>query len=128
MESNAKEKFEFYVAGVKHHNLKYVMEEITEGEYLELVKEPTNKYDKNAIKILFYSTIHGSTEMLGYVPGRISADVTHFISRHPEGVICEVVKLIPDADPWNQLRVKIYYDKSYNEVELDDEDEEDSDA
>jgi hypothetical protein len=105
----AKEKFEFYVAGVQHHDLSRVINEVAEGSELHLEPEPTNKYDKNAVKIMYDSDIDEHMVMLGYVPGRLSADVKHFLSR-ASLPICEVTKLSPDSKPWNQLMVKIYDD------------------
>jgi hypothetical protein len=105
----AKEKFEFYVAGVQHHQLSHVLNELNETDELILEPEPTNKYDKNAVKIKYDSGLESKTIMLGYVPGRLSADVKHFLSRAREP-ICEVTRLSPDSKPWNQLMVKIYDD------------------
>jgi len=99
--------FEFYVAGVQHHNLKDVIDELYEEVELVLEPEPTNQYDATAVKILFESIEQNSTVMVGYVPGKISAKVTNFIKRAIIPV-CEVTMVTPEAKPWQQLKVKIY--------------------
>jgi hypothetical protein len=96
---NEKSKWEFYIAGVKHHQLHTVIDEIEEGDILQLEPEPTNKYDKHAVKVLFEEV------MLGYVPGKISQAVSTVLKT--EGIKCEVIRISPDNMPWNQLMVRV---------------------
>ena len=110
--ANGEKSWEFYVAGVQHHDLKLVIDELIEENVaieLQLKPEPTNKYDKNAIKIMFNS------KMLGYVPARLSAQVLAFIAV-AECPVCETIKVTPEAKPWNQLLVKIYDEKVTEDV------------
>ena len=51
----------FKVAGVSFHKQK--VEALSEGDILTLQKDPNNKYDSNAIKIL-----NNKEEMVGFVP------------------------------------------------------------
>jgi len=98
-------KFEFFVAGVQHHSLHAYINEILEGDILEMVKEPENKYDHNAVKILYIADDE-SVCMIGYVPGKISAAVTAFLD-YAAAPTCYVTQVNPDAKPWNQLKVII---------------------
>lgn len=102
-----KQVFEFYVAGVQHHGIKDVMDELSDGYELRLELEPTNKFDATAVKILFDSIENNSLVMLGYVPGKISAKVTDFYIKAILP-ICEITIFAPEAKPWQQLKVKIY--------------------
>jgi hypothetical protein len=102
-------EFEFFVAGVQHHSLHSYIDEILEGDILQLVKEPENKYDHNAIKIV-YLAMDESACMIGYVPGKLSAAVTAFIDT-AESPTCYVTQVNPDAKPWNQLKVLIKDDE-----------------
>lgn len=104
-----KKIYEFYVAGVQHHRLKDVIEELYDGVELRLEQEPTNKYDTTAVKIIFESIEQNGDVMLGYVPGKISAEVTDFLNQAIFPT-CEVTRLSPEAKPWQQLMVKIYDD------------------
>lgn len=104
-----KKVYEFYVAGVQHHGLKNVIDELSEGIELALELEPTNQYDPNAIKILFDSIEQNGRVMIGYVPGKRSAEVTDFYVKAILP-ICEVTRLSPEAKPWQQIMVKIYDD------------------
>lgn len=105
-----KDQFEFFVAGVQHHSLHAYINEIAEGDILETVKEPENKYDHNAVKILYIAQDE-SVCMIGYVPGKISAAVTAFLN-YAEAPTCFVTQVNPNAKPWNQLKVVI---KEYEE-------------
>lgn len=104
-----KQKFEFFVAGVQHHSLHKFMPEIQVGDHLMLVKEPENKYDHNAIKIVYHAA-DDAFGMLGYVPGKISAAVTAFLD-YSENPTCIVTDITPEAKPWNQLKVVIKEEK-----------------
>ena len=94
--------WEFYVAGVKFHKLSEVMSQLDEGMKLQMVLEPTNKYDASAVRLE-----HGG-KMLGYVPGRISKDVTKAITHSNNQLECIVMRLKPDNEPWNQLFVRVW--------------------
>jgi hypothetical protein len=109
MINEEKKVYEFYVAGVQHHRLKDVIDELYEEIELILEEEPANKYDSTAIKIQFESIEQNSIIMIGYVPGKMSAEVTDFIVKAILP-ICEVTRLSPDAKPWQQIMVKIYDD------------------
>ena len=96
------ENWQFYVAGVKHHHLPVVIDMLCEGDLLELVPEPTNVYDQYAVRIQ-----HDST-MLGYVPKKISEQVTSWLQEQSESErVCTIIKLEPENSPWNMLMVRI---------------------
>ena len=88
---------EFYVAGVKFHELHKVIKEVKEGELLVLIPEPDNKYDPNAIRIVRNGL------MLGYVPAKLAASVQ--ASMEVGTVTCIVTEIEPSAKPWQQLKV-----------------------
>ena len=101
--------YEFFVAGVQHHQLHTCIKELKEGDSLQLVPEPTNRFDPNAIKVEYYSVDKNEEIMLGYVPkakGDFSSKVgaAMMISE----LRCEVLELNPEAKTWEQLKVAIY--------------------
>jgi hypothetical protein len=98
---------EFFVAGVKFHKLDSVENEIEVGDLLKLEKEPTNKYDPNAVKIIYHSQIHNLDVMVGYVPGKLSAQATAMIETDDGSLKCEVVEVNFERQPWNRLLVRI---------------------
>ena len=89
----------FYVAGVKFHKLNTCIKEIKVGDELTLTPEPYNKFDPNAIKILYNNT------MIGYVPAKLAAEVLASIeTSYVRGIVEEVT---PENKTWEQLKVRI---------------------
>ena len=89
----------FYVAGVRFHKLNTCIKEIEVGQKLTLEPEPTNKFDPNAIKILYKDI------MLGYVPAKLAAEV--LVSIELGKVECTVKQINPTKKPWERLKVSI---------------------
>ena len=58
----------FKVAGVSFHKQK--VESLTEGNILTLERDPENKYDSNAVKIL-----NPEGEMIGFVPKEFNSAI-----------------------------------------------------
>ena len=98
-------KFEFYIAGVQHHQLKTCISEVEVGNMLCMTLEPTNKYDANAVRLEFVSVEQEATIMTGYVPAKISASVSAAIT--VTNMQCEVIELNVDEKPWKQIKVCI---------------------
>jgi hypothetical protein len=94
----------FKVAGVKFHEYKSCLSDITEGDNLMLAPEPTNKYDPNAVAIYFDN---GKVQkMLGYVPAKFSSEVSAMfeIGKHLE---CVLTKFDKTAATWEMFDVEI---------------------
>lgn len=107
---------QFYVAGVQHHDLNDVIDDLEEGDDLDLVPEPDNKYDSNAVKIMFDGV------MLGYVPQKFSAEVSAALQIGD--VACTILTLDKNEKPWKMLEVAVISESSEDDVD-DDDDEED---
>ena len=108
------EEKKFFIAGVQHHELHEVIEDLNEGDELDLICEPDNKFDPNAIRIEIEDT------MLGYVPKKFSAEVSAALEVGHD-LECKITKLTPSAKPWEQCEVAIA------QIDIED-DEEDTDS
>ena len=97
--------FEFYIAGVQHHQLKTCISEVEVGNCLNLILEPSNKYDPNAVRIELYSLKQDKDIMLGFVPMKFSASVSALMTI--QDLFCVVVELNLDEKPWRQIKVAI---------------------
>jgi len=93
-------EIEFYVAGVKFYNLYDVIKELKEEDLVQLIPEPSNKYDKFAIRIEALDT------MIGYVPKLRSQLLSELII---SGKILKatILKINPDSEPWDTLKVLV---------------------
>lgn len=88
----------FYIAGVQHHSMYKVLKDLEVGYLLDLIREPENKFDPNAVRIE-----HNDT-MLGYVPAKFSAGAAAILDVGGD-IICEIIELNPTARPWEQCKV-----------------------
>lgn len=94
----------FKIAGVKFHQYKDVLDDITEGDNLMLAPEPTNKFDPNAVAIYFDN---GSKQaMIGYVPKKLSSEVSAMIEVGKD-IECVLTKFNKTATPWEIFDVEI---------------------
>lgn len=103
--------YEFYVAGVQHHQLHTCIDEIEIGTELHLRPDPTNRFDPNAVAIEYYSP--ESPIMLGFVPkakGDYSSKVTALLNLG-RNIKCIVTELNKEAKTWEQLKVAIVEDE-----------------
>lgn len=64
----------FYIAGVQYHQYKSVLNDITEGDSLQLIPEPTNKFDPNAVQIYFDNS--DKAAFIGFVPKKFSSEIS----------------------------------------------------
>lgn len=95
--------FKFYVAGVQFHQAKTVLNQMQVGHEVEMEPEPNNQFDQNAVKLLYEGV------MIGYVPGKISADVSAFLEYADPTAI--ITKLDSSAKTWEQIEVEIKEDE-----------------
>lgn len=100
----------FFIAGVQFrptHEIKRAMIKIKKGDNLMLESEPTNRYDPNAVKIIFADG-SGGLEMifLGYVPKKFSAEVSALLEAGVE-LECVVEEANSAANPWEICKVVV---------------------
>jgi len=90
----------FYVAGVKFYNLHKVSHKMNEGDSVQLVLEPTNKYDEFAVRVQLDDV------MLGYIPKAFSEGVSKAIASG-KTLSAKISYLRPELEPWNALNIEI---------------------
>ncbi len=93
----------FYIAGVQFrpkNEIEEAIKAISKEDYLKLEPEPDNKFDPNAIKIIF------ENDFLGYVPKKYSSEITALIEA---GICldCVLVDFNPKAKAWEMFKVRI---------------------
>jgi hypothetical protein len=93
----------FFIAGVQHRvGAAAVLSRLVEEDELELVPEPDNKFDPNAIRIE-YEGNH-----VGYVPKKFSSQVSALIEAHGvEALLCVVTTINPSGKPCELCEVEI---------------------
>lgn len=93
----------FYIAGFKHHEGVFALNQLKPGMKLKLVAEPDNPYDPQAVAIYYKKT------KLGYVPRHNNALLSMMTQLgHGKLFECLIQQVDKKAAPWEQVRVGIY--------------------
>lgn len=95
----------FFIAGVQHHQMHKILQYLEEGDIMQLVPEPTNKFDPNAVRIE-KARMSGEDVMCGYVPKKFSSEVSASFEIGAT-LECRIVELDKTAKPWEQCKVEI---------------------
>ena len=112
--SNETKSNTFFIAGVKFHpGAVDLISKLEVGEDLELVPEPDNKYDPNAIKIEYGGFL------LGYVPKKLSAEISALMEI--EETECLVQDLNPNGPTWEMCEVVVrpVVPEEFGDLDLD---------
>jgi len=109
-EKNYKVTHNFYIAGVRFHDLHLVEDELAEGDELELIPDSTNKFDPNAVEIWYNDHVKPKV-LLGFVPKKFSSEVSAALEIGKD-LRCVLVKFNKSAKPWEQAKVEIREDLS----------------
>jgi hypothetical protein len=88
------------IAGFEFHRGAAVWSSLHVGQMLELVREPTNPHDADAVAVYFQE------EKLGYVPRAENHAVAQMLDRG-EHLEASIVKLSDGEDPWNRIHISI---------------------
>lgn len=89
------------LAGFQYYEGKALWDMMRVGDPLQLVREPRNPHDANAVRIEWRG------EMLGYIPRRENADVARQMDLGAP-VKARVVRLTEARNPWHRVRFEVY--------------------
>lgn len=93
----------FYVAGFQFWDGALALAELKVGERVDLVPEPLNPHDPNAVAIRFRG------KKLGYVPREENAVLAQLLYFGHRDVLEAVVQQVsPERSPWHQVRVGVF--------------------
>ncbi len=105
----------FHIAGVQYrprNEINRVVKQLEVGIDLYLEMEPDNKFDSNAVKIIFVEDVNDV--FLGYVPKKFSAEISALIENDID-VFCIVTKVNPQGKTWEMIEVEVYTEEPKNE-------------
>lgn len=92
----------FYVHGFQYWDGPFALGRLSVGERVDLVPEPDNPYDTDAV------AIYSQGEKLGFVPRAKNFLLATLLAFGHEDVFEAVVSGVrPDVEPWEQVRVTI---------------------
>lgn len=115
---NAKKLFfkECHLAGRKYYDADEVWENLFVGCILELKRDLENRYDANAVAVM-YDDVDDKTGdiceyILGYIPSEENEVIAQLLEMGWEDIFeCRISKINPDAHYENQIHITIRINK-----------------
>ena len=106
MKMNSAFYFECNLAGRKYYDANEVWQELFVGVRLSLVRDMNNRYDPNAIQVVYERSLESF--VLGYIPMICNEELSKFLDMGwNDAFCCRISKISPDKDYENQIRLTI---------------------
>lgn len=93
---------QFFVRGFQYYEGPDIIRQINREGLVDLVREPDNLYDENAIAIYFEG------HKIGYVPRETNLVLSNILDADLLDLQAEITFVEPDAATWEQISVAIY--------------------
>ena len=104
---------EFYIAGVQFHQAITVQDNFKVGDELVIRPEPNNKYDPNAVALIWNNDGQEDDVMIGYVPAKFSGEISAELLAF-DNIRCFFTEIDLAAKTWERFKVEI---KSINDLD-----------
>ena len=91
---------ETYIAGYQYHDGKIIEKLLKPGTSLNIVREPQNQYDCNAIAIFFQNI------KIGYIPASDNTVLANMLDNHLP-LTARILALNPNLPTWERTEVEI---------------------
>ena len=111
---------ECHLAGRKYYDVDEVWNELKVGTALKLVRDADNRYDVNAVAVVYesvYDGVRGESDeyMLGYIPSDENDQIALLLDAGWDNLFeCRINKIVPDAHPEQQIRLTIRLNRKEN--------------
>ena len=115
----AKKKFfmDCRLAGRKYHDADDVWEMLKVGTVLDLRRDLDNRYDKDAVAVMYHNAENDDDYCIGYIPSTDNEVIATILEMGWTDMFeCRISKISPDAHPEQQihLTIKILRNKNNN--------------
>lgn len=103
---------ECHLAGRQYHDADEVWDELKVGTQLKLVRDMDNKYDQDAVAVV-YDKVYTDTDetdefLIGYIPRDNNETIAQLLEMGWKNIFeCRISKINPDAHYENQIRLTI---------------------
>lgn len=108
MEVKKKFFMDCHLAGRKYHDVDEVWEQLKVGTFLRLERDADNKYDPEAVAVMYDDEVQHETYCLGYLPSndnKLTADLLDM--GWTDLIECRISTIKPDAHPEQQIRLTL---------------------
>lgn len=93
----------FHIAGFQFWEGALVLDRLKTGKALELVPEPGNPYDPDAV------ALYNEGSKLGFVSRELNGNLAQLLAFGHTGVFeARVQQVAPERSPWHQVRVGLF--------------------
>lgn len=112
MKTNREHYRSFNVAGFTYYEGPFLFNDLVVGTKLKLKRDKNNKYDPEAIKILYQNV------KIGYVPRNCNSTLNKLLKIGFKGIECIITRIDPIANTENQITVATYFIKEDNDLPI----------
>jgi hypothetical protein len=91
------------LAGFRYYEGKQLWSEMKVGDALQLVREPDNSHDANAVRVEWQG------HKLGYVPRADNQALARFMDRGSKAE-ARITRLKKSRNPWQRMEFEVYLD------------------
>ena len=106
----AKKKFfmDCHLAGRMYHDADEVWDKLNVGTVLQLVLDTDNRYDPNAVAVVFNDKEQEDDFCIGYIPRTKNETIAAFLEMGWSDVFeCRISKINEDAHPEHQIHLTV---------------------
>ncbi|MCR4835237.1 MAG: HIRAN domain-containing protein [Bacteroidaceae bacterium] len=97
-----------HVAGRMYHDADEVWDELKVGTLLKLERDKENRYDPDAVAIMYEKTDEPTPYCIGYIPREENGTIAAFLEMGWKDIFeCRISKLNSDTHPERQIYVTI---------------------
>jgi hypothetical protein len=97
-----------FVSGFQYYEGMKLLDKMKEGDLLELVREPGNKYDDCAV------ALHWQTNKIGFIPADINEMLSYLLDAEALSLFAVITHLEKTAKPWENVAVAVYFVQEVN--------------
>lgn len=106
----AKKKYfmDCHLAGRKYHDADEVWDELKIGTLLKLQRDLDNRYDPDAVAVMYKKDGEEEPYRIGYIPREENKTIADILEMGWTDIFeCRISKIIPDAHPEHQVHLTI---------------------
>lgn len=97
-----------FVAGFRHYEGMQLLNDMKEGDLLELVREPENKYDASAI------ALHLQGRKIGFIPASVNEMLSLLLDSNALSLFAVITHLEKNTQPWENVAIAVYFIQEVN--------------
>ncbi|MBR4389516.1 MAG: HIRAN domain-containing protein [Prevotella sp.] len=115
METKKKFYMDCHLAGRKFHDADEVWDKLKVGTVLRLEREIDNRYDPEAVAVVYDDKELDDSFRIGYIPRKDNETIASILEMGWTDIFeCRICKINPDAHPENQVHLTIKIVRRYS--------------